>query len=90
MKNIIKKEYKKAIKEKRQPNCPYCGKPLEVTQTHSTFINWNWDKKKGRYIKNDTDGDCDKPYCVYCEARDWDFVYGGSATEETEKLGLDF
>lgn len=90
MENLIQEEYQRAIKEGRQPNCPYCGKPLEVTQTQATFIFWNWNEEQKRYVKNDTGGDADKPYCVRCEAKDWDFIYGGDASEEAEKLGLDY
>jgi hypothetical protein len=38
--NPILEEYRKAKLEGRQPNCPFCGKPLEVTQTQYTDIFW--------------------------------------------------
>jgi len=72
-KTTVQEEYMKAQKEKRQPHCPYCGKPLEITQTQYSDITWKWNDKKKRYTKYE-DGEAEKPYCMYCESRDWDFV----------------
>lgn len=89
--NSILQEYKKAIKEKRQPICPFCGEPLEVTQTQFTYIYWTWSDKKGRFVKDDSRGDAEKPFCVNCGMKCWDFVASGGKTQkECEKLGLDF
>jgi len=87
MKSKITEEYQRAINEKRQPNCPYCDQPLEVRQIQYTDIKWEWDKKEGCYIKNDDSGDADRPFCVNCDMKSWDFVDNG---KETTELGLDF
>jgi hypothetical protein len=64
-----------AEQESRQPNCIYCGKPLEVGQTFYTRIYWHWNSELRRYDKcEDRDADCDKPYCLNCETKDWDFT----------------
>jgi len=70
----IEEEYLLAEAEKRQPLCIYCGKPLEISQTQFVSINWTWDKKKRKFIKDDSGGDADKPYCRKCETKNWDFV----------------
>ena len=70
----VTEEYELAHKEGRQPLCVYCGEPLEISQTQSEFIYWRWNKKQKKFLKLDTDGDADKPFCCACEARDWDFL----------------
>ena len=68
-------EYIFAEQELRQPNCIYCGKPLEVGQTYYTRIYWHWNSELRCYEKcEERDADCDKPYCLSCETRDWDFT----------------
>lgn len=69
----IEEEYLLAEAEKRQPLCIYCGEPLEISQTQYVSIDWTWDKKKKKFIKDDS-GDAEKPYCKRCEAKNWDFI----------------
>ena len=70
----MKEEYLLAKQENRQPRCIYCGKPLEIAQTQSQYIYWHWDDNTKSYCKDDSDGDAETPFCVKCEARDWDFI----------------
>ena len=70
----ILEEYQKAKKEGRQPNCPFCNRPLELSQTQYTDIHWTWNTEEKRYIKDDSSGDAEKPYCVHCDTKDWDFI----------------
>lgn len=68
-------EFDKAFKEKRQPYCIYCEKPLDrVQETQEVDLYWNWDVKKKKYIKGQGDGCSNKPYCANCEAKDWYFT----------------
>lgn len=67
-------EYELAHKEGRQPLCVYCGEPLELSQTQSTYIYWRWDHNEQKFRKVLDGGDADKPFCQNCEARDWDFL----------------
>ena len=79
MAEVIKKsevldEFKLARAEGRQPNCPYCGEPLDEVRQHQTeVIAWIWDEVKKEYTKHE-DGDSDAPFCQSCGAEDWDFV----------------
>lgn len=77
MKNLVLEEYKKARKEGRQPICPYCHKVLQITQTQYKYINWVWDQNKRAYIKDETDGEEEKPSCIKCWAQDWNFFDDG-------------
>jgi ferredoxin len=72
----VKEEYRLAIDEQRQPNCVYCGEPLEVCQTEYTFLVWVWSDMGKNYIKDDDEGDGDTPFCRACEKADCDFVDG--------------
>ncbi len=84
----MEEEFKKAIKEKRCPVCVYCDKPLtKISQTFYNSVEWNWDEKTKKYIKNDGFGDADKPYHEECEMESWDFVDNG---KETDTLGLTY
>ncbi len=85
----VEKELKQAIKEGRQPRCPYCHAPLAVRQVQTQCIAWNWVEDTKRYAKSE-DGSSDAPYCARCQQQDWDFVSGGEASGESEKLGLDY
>lgn len=67
-------EFQLAKEEGRQPRCIYCGKPLEVTQTQDIYLYWRWDDKQKRYVKSEGGGSAEKPYCLNCETRDWDFT----------------
>ena len=71
--SIVNAEYAAAKREGRQPICPYCKKPLEVRQNQRDQILWSWDEGLKLYVKT-SDGDADAPYCVACQAEDWDFI----------------
>ena len=73
-KNEIKEEYQKAKAEGRQPLCPYCNAPLEVGQDQTVFFNWRWDNESKTYGKEESDWEPDKPFCMNCEMKDWDFI----------------
>ena len=75
--SIIHREYKRAKADGRQPICPFCHEPLEITQTQSLFIYWKWNSEKRYFDMGIPDGDADKPYCVSCGIRDWDFIDHG-------------
>ena len=75
--NSIQKEFEKAKATGRQPTCPYCGVPLEISQTQYESINWKWNNKKKIYEKEVTDIDPDIPFCTSCETKDWDFLNSG-------------
>jgi len=70
----IEEEYLLAEAEERQPLCIYCGESLEISQTQYVFINWSWDKKKKKFVKDDNGGDAEKPFCINCETKDWNFI----------------
>ena len=70
----VLEEYTRAKQVGRQPLCPFCKAPLEVSQTQSEFIFWRWNHRKKAFDKVVSDGDADKPFCVACGARDWDFI----------------
>ena len=72
--NEVQKEFEKARAEGRQPNCPYCNKPLEISQVQYESIDWKWNNKKRIYEKEVTGVDPDKPFCTSCETKDWDFI----------------
>lgn len=66
-----------ALKENRQPLCVYCEKPLDkIFQTQEEIIEWNWNKNLRKYIKQERDGNSDRPYHHSCGAEDWSYVDG--------------
>ena len=68
-------EYRLSKKEKRQPRCVHCGEPLDsITQTQADYIWWVWDSKAMKYVKDDSGGSSDTPYCGQCHESDDDFV----------------
>ena len=71
--SVIDLEYAAARKEGRQPNCPFCGKPLEVRIREDGGTVWRWDKVEKRY-EPQSEGDANPPYCAYCLEADWDFL----------------
>jgi len=83
--DIVEQEYTKALEEKRQPNCPYCGKPLEISQHFYSDVVFRWEEAVGKYMKIDAGGDADEPECKSCGAADWNFAEGSSASLD---LGL--
>jgi hypothetical protein len=83
--DIVEQEYRKALEEKMQPNCPYCGKPLEISQHFSSDVEFRWEAAIGKYMKIDAGSDADEPECKSCGAADWSFVEGSSASFD---LGL--
>ena len=70
----VKEEIILAVHEKRQPKCPYCEKPLEVREIQDIDLHWSWDEKEKRYHKREGEGCSNKPECVNCETKDWEFT----------------
>ncbi len=67
-------EYAAAKEEGRQPNCPYCGKPLEIRMVEDGgVISWIWDEAMGCYDMQ-SDGTSHAPCCARCLKPDWDFI----------------
>ncbi|MGD0919423.1 MAG: hypothetical protein ABSB22_23525 [Thermodesulfobacteriota bacterium] len=75
--NDVLREFDKAKTAGRQPTCPYCNKPLEISQVQYESIDWKWNNKKKIYEKEVTGVDPDKPFCSSCETKDWDFLNSG-------------
>lgn len=65
-------EYAAAKKEGRQPNCPYCGKPLEIRMESRNTICWVWDEDMGSFDMQS--GTIGTPYCAHCLKADMDFI----------------
>ena len=64
-----------AFKEGRQPSCVYCQNPLDkIVQIQYLSIEWEWSKTLKKYIKQDREGDSEKPYHSHCWTEDWAFV----------------
>ena len=76
-KNDVLREFDKAKTEGRQPTCPYCDKPLEISQVQCESIDWKWNNKKKAYERKVTGVDPDKPFCTSCETTNWDFLNNG-------------
>ena len=70
--SVVDKEYAAAKKEGRQPNCPYCGEPLELVM-EGAHVCWAWDEVRERYVMG-LDSTSTPPYCVHCGKKDWDFI----------------
>ena len=71
----IREMFETAEKEGRQPNCISCGEPLEIGQSFYTNVWWKWNLETKKYEKFQEDSaDCDKPYCLRCEYKDWDLT----------------
>lgn len=68
---IVRVEYAAAKREGRQPRCPYCGALLSVRQKQRETIYWRWD---GKQFKKYSDTDAEPPYCMNCNAEDWNFI----------------
>ena len=75
--NKIREEFEKAKTTGKQPNCPYCGAPLEIYHTQYESITWKWNAKKRTYEREITDIDPAIPVCASCETEDWDFINSG-------------
>lgn len=73
-------EMRNMVNQEKQPQCPYCNKPLEVIETQGVELRWVWNKETKRFDKTD-DGDADgwsgKPECINCGVKDWDFTNNG-------------
>ena len=82
----IEQEFTNALAQGRQPNCVYCGAPLEVDQYLFHWVAFVWDKTKKRYRKVDEEGDSERPCCSRCGCNDSDFI----GTDAGRKLGLDY
>ena len=84
----ITKELKAAVREGRQPQCPFCGLPLEVHQSEESLIRWRWSAEKQRYEQEESLPSAQMPMCAYCAESDWAFVDGDTDRDVYEKLGL--
>lgn len=52
---------------KNQPNCPECGKPLEMNViTESSHL---WNKESGEYVEDDPYTHEQEYYCKACHAK---------------------
>lgn len=72
--SVVDLEYAAAKKEGRQPNCPYCGKPLEVRMVEEGgVICWVWDEDMECFDMQSS-GVAHTPFCAYCQKEDWDFI----------------
>jgi hypothetical protein len=69
--SIVKAEYAAAKQEGRQPRCPYCQAVLGVRQVSRRETYWRWD---GERFEKRTSDEVDEPYCVNCQALDWNFI----------------
>lgn len=69
----VDREYAAAIKEGRQPNCPHCGKPLEIRLTEQGGICWVWDDEL-KCFEVQHEGSAHLPYCAKCLYEDASFV----------------
>ena len=72
----VQEEYRLAKHEKRQPCCPYCKQPLNISQAvYHDSRYWVWDEKTKSYIQsNGFPDDTEEPECQKCRRKDWDFV----------------
>lgn len=71
----IREMFESAETEGRQPNCIYCCGLLEIGQSLYTDVWWKWNLETKKYEKFQEDSaDCDKPYCLRCEYKDWDLT----------------
>ncbi len=70
--SAIDLEYAAAKKEGRQPNCPFCGEPLEVRLKEDGTTCWIWDEDAGCFDRQG--GTSNVPYCAFCMKEDWDFI----------------
>jgi len=88
--NAVQQEFAQAIQEGRQPNCPYCGKPLQVEQTQHDYIRWEWRRDHRQFLKA-TYGDAGAPHCMACGAADENFLtFTSEVSGLCAKLGLDY
>ena len=72
--SVVDLEYAAAKKEGRQPNCPYCGEPLEIRMIEEGgVICWVWDED-AECFDMQTDSSSNAPYCAHCLHSDWDFI----------------
>lgn len=87
----VKQEFEQALQEKRQPNCPYCRKPLVVEQEQTDSICWLWNSEQNRYEQYEEESCGDEPRCMSCASSDPDFLSLSSTVDELcERLGLTF
>lgn len=87
----IREAYRKALKTKTQPICPYCNDPLKVRVTECVEIIWEWDDETKIYVKVSY-GDCEQyfmaPICDECCYEDYDFLATSAENKEAKRLGL--
>ena len=67
-------EFILAKKERRQPLCIYCRKPLDsITETQDVGLVWTWNSDRLDYDKTEDVG-ITFPECGRCGTKDWDFT----------------
>jgi hypothetical protein len=83
--------FQKALTQKRQPDCPHCGKPLVVELIHTRVACWFWNNARQRYEADEADGGVEMPTCTNCGVADPDFIRLSSAVPDLcERLGLEY
>ena len=88
--STVKQEFMQAMQEGRQPNCPYCQKPLEVEVSQFEHCLWRWSCDKQRFEKTKY-SEGEDPKCVECGSRNDDFVaFTSEVSGLCAKLGLDY
>jgi hypothetical protein len=70
----ISDELVSAVREGRQPRCPYCGEALRVVQRDEQLIFWDWSDEETRFVRTKSCLQLDKPMCSACEEGDEAFV----------------
>ena len=81
----FKQEVKDALREGRQPNCPYCGEPLEMEQTQVYLKTVSWSDEQHCYVKDYEEDDPEEnaPVCMACGEEEWAF---GSIVADAEMV----
>jgi len=67
MENDIHQEFEQAVKEGRQPLCPYCHNLLTIEENYSKLTVWKWNVQDCRYYKQIRDEGTSRPCCTNCE-----------------------
>ena len=66
--NDVRREFEKAKGKDREPNCPYCDKPLEISQVQCESIGWDLSFHYSYFSKQ-----------TICSSLFLDFIEGGSS-----------
>ena len=73
----VVKEMRQAVARGEQPRCFSCGAPLDVVEVQSITLRWAWNPAKAAYVKSESEGVSDKPECVACGVKCWEFTGNG-------------